>query len=389
MNVLLLTYSLSAEIGGSEYVFSILAELLAKKGHKVWIITNHIDGFTYPTNENIKIIFVSFLPANAVKHPKNKDKALFNLLAIKSGFSIIRQQKIDIIHSNQTIPALSGAILSTLTSKPHITTIHDVVNTRQYLEEWSKQKGNTKSKAMLSYFITKIIYKLKHEAIHTVSDSVKEDIKKFGIKKPIYVINNAIPIYTLEHVTTNPLQLIYVGRLVFHKNIQVIIKALKLVKKSCPNVSLVIVGQGNSKKDLERLVSELDLNQNVKFKGLVSENEKNKLVAQSAALLLPSLHEGFGIVILEAFAQKKPVLVSNIRPMSDVVEQNKTGLLISAKDEKEWSKAIEYILEDPKRMSEMGESGKKVLQEKYNLDNWFTKILEMYNDLIKNKGKAK
>ena len=208
---------------------------------------------------------------------------------------------------------------------------------------------------------------------------------KFSAKKPFYVIHNAIPVDTKENVETNPLQFISISRLTFYKNVQVVIKSMKILKKSFPNIVLVIVGDGPHRKNLENLVTELDLQNNITFKGHVSEEIKNKLLSSSQALVFPSLFEGFGLVILEAFARKKPVLVSRVRPLTDIVEHNKTGFTLSPHDENEWAKAMEYLLKEPEHASKMGQAGRKILEEKYNLEIMQQRIFEMYNDVRKKK----
>jgi len=219
-------------------------------------------------------------------------------------------------------------------------------------------------------------------AIHTVSETTKDDLAKFGAKKPIYVIHNAIPIAEPEDSKTNPFQLIYVGRLVFYKNIQTAIKAIKIVRESFPNVTLVLVGKGPYREELENLVADLDLDDNVIFKGHVLEEEKIQLLAASQAVVFPSLFEGFGLVILEAFEQIKPVLVSNVRPLSDIIKHEKTGLVIPAEDENEWAKAIKNILSDKENAKKMGLAGRKELEEKYSLDAMRERLLAMYNDFL-------
>ena len=90
--------------------------------------------------------------------------------------------------------------------------------------------------------------------------------------------------------------------------------------------------------------------------------------------------------MLEAFAFKKPVIVSDVRPLSDIVENNKTGLIVSASDEKEWAEALVKIIKDPNMTNKMGHAGKELLEEKYSLEIMKGKLFTMYNDLIKNKS---
>jgi len=384
MNVLLLSRYVSAEVGGGEYVHALIAELLAKNGHKVWIITNKVEGISNPKHENIKYHFVGYHDVKRIKKQKQLEKIKFNLSAIRAGLSIIKQEKIDVIHSNPLQPVLTGAVLSILTSVPHIIALHDIaILKKEYLDEWAKIKGNSKLKAKIGFFITSFIYKLHYSAIHTVSESVKDDLIQWGVKKPIFVIPNAIPIIKSLDLPTNPLQFVYVGRLVFYKNVQVAIKAIKIVKESFPDVKLIIIGEGTYKKNLQTLVDQLDLKNNIIFKGQVSDSEKIHTIASSQAVVFPSYYEGFGMVILESFMQKKPILVSNVRPSSDIIKHQKTGWIIPVHDEREWSKCLEYILRNPEIVSKMGEYGRTELEKVYNLETMENKILKMYEELPK------
>jgi glycosyltransferase involved in cell wall biosynthesis len=385
MNILLLSYYFLPGFEGSTSLITIIADLLAKNGHKVWVITHKFEGLEYKTHPNIKIIFVSSeLPFGENKTSLSKT-IWFTLAAIRAGLKIIKKEKIDIIHSN-AIAALAGAWLSYLSSKKHIMLLHDVYSVDpDFWKEWKKQKGNSGFNALLGKLLEKIYKNCRYTAIHTVSEASRDDLVKFGVKKPIYVIHNAIPIKESETVKTNPYQFVYVGRLVFYKNIQVVIRALKLVKEKFPKINLIIIGKGPYRNDLEKLVEKYSLQNNVTFKGHVSEEEKNHLIASSQALVFPSLFEGFGLVILEAFMQKKPVLVSNVRPMTDIVEHQKTGLVLPANDEKTWADAFEYILSNSQATQMMGQEGRKMLEEKFTIEIMFTHIIKMYESVITNK----
>ena len=144
----------------------------------------------------------------------------------------------------------------------------------------------------------------------------------------------------------------------------------------------MIIGDGPYRKTLENLVDNLELRDNVSFKGtIIDEEEKNKMIVSSQALLLPSYYESFGLVILEAFSQKKPAIVSDLKPLSEIVEHNKTGLVVPPHNEKEWAKTLEYAVSHPQEIAIMGERGRNVLEEQYNLDVFWNRISKMYKDI--------
>ena len=388
MNVLLLSQFFSTTKGGGEYVFMLIAKLLADDGNNVWVITSKTRDETYVHHKNVKMVYVPPLLDYRGGHPPNfKDDIIYSLYAVKKALSIINKEKIDIIHSNNLAPALAGSVLSTLTTKPHITVIHDIVSLhKDFWKLWRRQENVSKLNAFIGPIFEKISIRLKCSAIHTVSETSKDDLIKFGAKKPIYVIENALDIQEDENFETVHYQFIYIGRLIFYKNLEVVIKSLKIIKNSYPKIVLIIVGDGPHKIKLEKLVDELDLKDNVQFKGHLPDQEKKRLLCMSEALVFPSLIEGFGLVVLEAFACKKPVLASNVRPLSDIVEDKITGFVVSPHDENQWAKAIEQIIESPEETYKMGNAAREVLDKKYNIQIMQNKILQMYREVLKQLG---
>lgn len=384
MNILLLTRWFS-NITGGEYIMKIIADLLVKNDQKVWVITNRIEGTEYTKHPNLKIIFVANYDNDAIKHWKQSYKIKYFFSALKKGLEIIKRDKIEIIYSNPYEPILSGSVLSLLTSKPHIMLIHDLyVLNKEMLYGLKKFEKKPNWTIIMGQFFNKLVFKSHCSAIHTVSDSTKEDLKKIGISKPIFVIPNSIQINNdvIENVTPEPFLFVCISRLVHFKNVEIVIKALKIVKKSFPYVKLVIIGDGPHRTILEELVTRLDLGNNVEFKGRLSEHEKIIFLKSSQALVFPSLFEGFGLVILEAFRECRPVLVSNIKPVSDIIEDKKTGLIVSENDENKWAEAIEFILKNKEHSSKMGENGRKVLEKKYSPNVMIEKIIQMYSNVV-------
>ena len=388
MKVLLLTQFFSSTKGGGEYVFSLMAKMLADSDHEVWVITNQIKDEMYTSHQNIKIVFVPpFLEYKGGLPPGFGDNLTYTLNTIRKGMLMIKKEKIDIIHSNNFAPALAGSILSTLTGRPHITTVHDVFSLcgKNYWKLWGKQSNISRLNVTLAPYFEKMIVKLRCNAIHTVSDATKEDLLKIGAKKPVYVIPNTIEIHDSKVSEYNSHQFVYVGRLVFYKNLEVVIKAMDIVRQKYPESTLLIVGDGPHRRDLEKLVDQLNLQKNVKFTGFVSNDEKLRLLSISGALVFPSLCEGFGLVILEAFSQNKPVLVSNIRPMSDIVTHEKNGYVLDPHDEHIWAKHLIKITENPSEVSILGKNGNKLLAQLYDQKSTYQRVTSMYDEVLERK----
>lgn len=386
MNVLLLSQFFSTTKGGGEYVFSLIAKNLARNGHRVWIITNRILGEEYKTFDNIELNFVSpTLEYKGGLPPSFLDNIQYSINTIFTGLKIIKNENIDLIHSNNFAPALSGAILSSLTSKPHVTTIHDVFSLcgKNYWKMWGNQHAVSKINVMLAPFFEKLMTKLNHTCVHTVSNASRDDLVQFGEKKPIYVIHNSIISPQVFRSEINPLQFVYVGRLVFYKNLEVVINAINLSRKEEPGIKLIIIGDGPHKETLLQLVKNLHLESHIEFRGHVTEDEKMKLISSSNALVLPSLCEGFGLVILEAFSQNRPVLVSNLRPMSDIVTHESTGFVLDPHDQNVWSSHLLKLIKNPESALTMGQNGNKLLISQYSQESMYQMLMNMYNFHIK------
>ena len=388
LNILLLSQFFSTTKGGGEYVFKIMSDNLSKRGHKVWVITNDVKNENYEITENVKIIKVKpTIEYRGGIPPTFQENFLYVINAFRKAISIIKKEKIDVVHSNNFSPALVGSLISYFTKIPHVTTIHDIfsIYDKKFWKKWAEQTNVSSINARIIPFFEKKMLKLNFDCIHTVSEATKKDILSIGTDKPIRVIPNSISTKSeTKQVKKN--QFLYLGRLVFYKNIEIILRAFKIVLKKSPNSFLIIAGDGPHKESLKKIVSELNIQKNVEFKGFVSTTEKINLLAESNALLFPSICEGFGLVILEAFSQNRPVLVSNIAPMSDIVSHGETGFVLNPNDEDEWAEHIMKLIDNNQKSDIMGKNGNLILKTKYNQNIMFDKLIEMYNDLVKGKS---
>lgn len=375
-----------AVFGGGEYIFYHWAKELVRKGHDVYVITQSLQGEkSYDIVDGIKIFRVgSKLNLNGTLPVGIYSNISYLLQSYFIGKKIIKENHIDIIHSNTYIPVFSAQWCAK--KIPHISTIHDVYYTSKndFWKTWSSQKKISRLTKFLGPLIEKKIANTNVRLFHTVSNQSKQDIESLGVTKPIKVIPNGINVSLYDDKSTRKkFQAIYVGRLIFYKNIDVIIDAFYIVTKKIPSAQLIIVGNGPMKPILCEKINKLKLQNNVHLIGNISDEQKFKLLQESTVLLNPSLIEGFGIVVLEGFACGLPVLVSDSKPLSDLIENNVDGFILKHNDPDIWAKKITQLFQDESLAKQMGLCGKHKVSAKYSLSSLVDDLILLYKSVLR------
>ncbi len=385
MRILYLTQLFSSTHGGGEYLFNMWANEFSKRGHSVSVICQKVVGMKDEDLEG-DVSVISLPPAiryRAGLPPSIKHNLLFLIVATLFGVRIVRDEGIDIIHSNSYTPIFAGAIIAFLTHRPHIATVHDIFSVpgERHWQLWSKQSGISWASEFLGRITEHMAVNAFRTIIHTVSETSKQDIIRLGTRNPVVVIPNAVDLslYEKPNSCSEPnVQVIFVSRHVFYKNLDVVLGAFPKVVEAFPEAKLVVVGDGPMKAVWMRRANRLGLGESVDFRGYVSHEEKLHLISESAALVLPSLVEGFGIVILEAFAMKRPVLVSDLPPMNEIVSDHVDGYLLEPSGSDDWTKGMIKVLKNPELASTMGLSGYDKVCKEYAVSLATSRLEELY-----------
>jgi len=146
-----------------------------------------------------------------------------------------------------------------------------------------------------------------------VSSRTRRQLMALGARE-VEVIPNGIDLRMIEGLDPSPegCDVIYAGRLAKNKNLDLLMRSLRLVRKEIPDLRCIIIGDGPEMAGLKRLSSELGIDDCVQFKGFLdSHGEVLAHIKSSRLLVLPSTREGFGMVALEANACGLPVVTVN------------------------------------------------------------------------------
>ena len=156
------------------------------------------------------------------------------------------------------------------------------------------------------------------------------------------------------------------GRFVPKKGFDYFIKSVnELVQKNIP-VKAVIGGDGPEKENLEALVASLGLEKHICFLGWVESKED--FFKELDIFVLPSYHEPFGIVLIEAMAAGLPCISTNTEGPSEIINHNENGILVPKADVALMSDAIKTLLEKPQILSELGDLAFKKVKENYDIN---------------------
>jgi glycosyltransferase involved in cell wall biosynthesis len=127
--------------------------------------------------------------------------------------------------------------------------------------------------------------------------------------------------------------LLSVGKLSKFKNINILIDAFEKISKIHPEYSLILIGDGEEKKNLEKLTTKKCIEDKVSFLGKVSNERRNNLYRKARATILCSKNEPFGIVPIESMMYGTPVIVHNSGGPKETINHNSTGLLFKDKND--------------------------------------------------------
>jgi glycosyltransferase involved in cell wall biosynthesis len=223
-------------------------------------------------------------------------------------------------------------------------------------------------------------YSIKHliglDAILATTNDLKATVIVAGQdKNKIYKLPNMVRVnnnnYSLIPSHRTPIIIGTMGRFVKKKGFDVFIRAMACLKEQGINFKAVIGGGGEEEASLRDLAAELSLQGEIEFLGWV--NNKDKFFANIDIFCLPSLHEPFGIILLEAFSYKKPIVVSDSEGPSEIVSNNIDALLVSKGDSKAMADAVIRLANNADFAAGLARNGfEKAMQ--YNISNFAVEL---------------
>lgn len=285
----------------------------------------------------------------------------------------------DLIHAHANIPGFPGKILSTKLNLPIIYTVHG-----SGIQSIKDMYGEN----IKSYIFAKteqyVQTRIKYDAQITVDSSF---LKYKNINQNIHVIPNGVNLEKFDQIKikkSKKFKIIFVGRLHPQKGLTYLLDAVSLIKdkKEMKNVEINLIGSGELEEVLKQKSKVLGLDHIFKFRGKIYGKETIEEFKSSHLFILPSLYEGQPLTLLEAWAAKLPVLVTDVGGNKDFVVNEENGYLIPAKDINILADTLLKAINN-KTLNKMGERGYKLVKENYSWDKMTEKTYRVYEKLIK------
>lgn len=201
-----------------------------------------------------------------------------------------------------------------------------------------------------------------------VSNQTKKDLIKFfevpgeKIEVVYHAVDDVNPEDIDSDIKIDMPYFLFVGRIESRKNVLNIIKAFGGFQKNNKETKLLLVGlPGNQYNQARSLVDELNLESSVQFLDYVSDGELVSLYKNAIGFVFPSLYEGFGVPILEAFALNTPVITSNIGAMKEVT--GNAALLVNPGSSEDISNAMNKLFADNNLREDLISKGSRRLND--------------------------
>ena len=304
-------------------------------------------------------------------------------------YRIVRDKKIDIIHTYHHLMGILGRVVGKFASTPIV--VHNI--------------GNMYNRfSLLARLFNDVTFMLV-DSIICVSKSVEQSFTSWEnmlLNGKKVVIYNGTDVSEIDACATelekkrdqlNIRQDDFVignlARLIPQKDQKTLIRAFSKLVKSEPKVKLIIVGGGKLEKSLKKLVRDLGIEDRVIFTGSIERAEVYRILHIMDVFVMTSLWEGFCVAVLQAMAARKPVILTDIPQFREAIDNGVCGKLVPVRDPEAIAKAILELKKNRKIAKEMGEAGRKKVIENFLIQKTVENYGKLYNELLKEKKIAK
>lgn len=381
LKILIINYEFPPLGGGGGVASYDLALEWSVKG-EVDVITSNFEGLN--SSENVKGIRVF---RTKIFFRKSRDAATFlSMLSFLvtgfiTGFNLCRENRYDIINTHFAVPSGPlGFVLGKIFGIPNVLSLHGG-------DIYDPSKKMSPHKSIIFSRVVKFILNRADRIVAQSNNTRDNTIRYYNPVKDVQIIPLAYHPPEIIKVSRGKLGLdkdafyfITIGRLVKRKAIDTMLYALAKIENS--KIRLLIVGDGPELEYLRNLAAGLGLNERVIFTGYIEESKKYNYLQNSDAFILTSLHEGFGIVFMEAMFIGLPIVCTNHGGQVDFLKNGENAFLIDVGDIEACKTSMMKIFKDKNIYRKMSGNNRKKVKVFY-AENVAAEYLKIFNEIKK------
>lgn len=174
-----------------------------------------------------------------------------------------------------------------------------------------------------------------------------------------------------------------IGRMVWQKGFEYLIKAIPKIVKHIPEAEFLFVGDGPLLPSLKKLSIQLNLSDKIIFTGF--SNDVKEVLSKIDILVVPSLLEGFPMITLEAMAMAKPVVASDIDGINEQITNGKDGILVSPKNPGAIADAVIALIRNKETAKQIGIAARKKVEQDFSVEKMILETENVYFSMLKNE----
>ena len=385
MRILVINYEYPPIGGGGGVAARNFAEAWAASGHRVTVVTSRYQGLA--ANEHVKGVSVVRVPVLMRGKAETASHVSMISYVPSSIFKCFRSKEFrdyDIVNTHFAIPSgPAGQAIASYLKIPNILSIHGG-------DIFDPSKSLSPHKTSILSGVVAAMLNRADRVVAQSSDTRLNAIRYYNIKKDIDIIPLGIKKPIIKGLQWNDpaineedLVLCSIGRLVKRKNLDELFEVVALLKERI-RIKLIVIGAGIEKTGLMDTANKLGLENSVIFAGAVNDEVKFQILKRADIYVSTALHEGFGLVFLEAMECGLPVICYNRGGQNDFLINGKTGYLIELRNKLDFSEKIEALFLNPKLRQTMGEFCSNHIKN-YYIENCADRYIALFDEVIEER----
>lgn len=337
--------------GGGGIFVEEISKILVKDGMEIAVFTSAYKNKNKLENrDDVKIY----------RNGNNRINYFFSTIK-----NLLSQSEYELYHGHGTFCGLIAKIVGTIKKRPVILHLHGY---------------RTENMGKIKYLIQNFIIKLGYTRLVSSDNYGLAQAKKMGIdEKKAIQINGGVDLDKFKPTKSekpDKNRLLFVGRLTKVKNLEFLIDAMAKVDNK--ETELLIIGYGELKKDLEKLIKDNDI-KNIKLFTNVQREYMPEEYSKASFLILPSISEGQPLVILESLASGTPIIVSDIPSLKEMVDSSNAGYVFKSNDIESLVYKINNAINiSNERYMTLSKNAREYAEAKFSWDKTANQIKEIY-----------